>query len=82
MRDLRLSFHIPWIAMIIVPQFIMAFYNAGTPWIAINAVSILGWAFYPCRDKNFGLGKRYNWVRQSVFVSGTFIVLGIGYWAA
>ena len=42
------------------------------------ALSVFVWIFIPCRDKQFGNGKKYYWVRQTVFALGTLVTLLIG----
>lgn len=63
--------HFAIIFFAIVPNMITAvLMNSIIPAI-VTAV----WLIIPCRDKQFGNGKKYYWVRQSVFIAGTLITV-------
>ena len=74
----RLNIHIPWLSLVIFPQILFAYFSAGSVTVAFHAASVLWWVFFPCQDKNFGKGKRLDWIRKSVFICGTFAVLVAG----
>jgi hypothetical protein len=43
-----------------------------------QSVAVAIWLIIPCKDKQFGNGRKYYWMRQSVFIAGTIITALMG----
>lgn len=41
----------------------------------IQSIAIAIWLIIPCRDKQFGNGNKYYWIRQTIFAIGTIVSL-------
>lgn len=59
----------------ILPNMAAALANHGSWWAGISAASIAVGFFIPCRDKTFGDGRPYHWVRQSLFAGFTALAV-------
>jgi hypothetical protein len=66
--------HYLLISIIILPNLAGAYF-AETP---ILAMSVGIWLFIPCKDRQFGNGKKYYWIRQTVFGLGTILCVWAG----
>lgn len=66
--------HYLLVATVLFPSIAVA-YVIDSPQQAI-AIGI--WLVLPCKDKQFGNGKKYYWIRQTIFGLGTVICVWAG----
>lgn len=66
--------HFIIVFIVIVPNVISAIMFKS--WIPSLGVAV--WLIFPCKDRKFGNGRKYFWMRQTVFSIGTVAVLLIG----
>lgn len=75
----RLRFsNIGFFAFIFVSQLASAVLIRPSPAVILNALFVLAWAAYPCRERDFGRGQRFDWLRKLSFTIGAVIVLVVG----
>ena len=66
--------HFAIIFFAIVPNAVVAYYMHS--WA--QGIAVVIWLISPRRDKQFGNGKKYYWMRQMIFIVGTIIVVMLG----
>lgn len=66
--------HYLLISVVLLPSIALA-YMTDSP---LQAIGIGLWLIIPCKDKQFGNGKKYYWIRQTVFGLGTVICVWAG----
>lgn len=66
-------------------HFLIIFFSVGvnaiSAWLLhspYQAIAVAVWIIIPCKDKQFGNGKKYYWMRQTIFIAGTIITVMLG----
>jgi hypothetical protein len=68
-----------WVHFVIV--FVAIVPNAMLAYLLhswLQGIGVAMWLIIPCSDKQFGNGKKYYWMRQSIFIIGLLITVMLG----
>jgi len=66
--------HVLLISVMIVPYIILAY----TEHSVLPTFFISMWLVFPCRDKQFGYGRKFFWLRQTTIIIGFLIGIVVG----
>lgn len=65
--------HVFFMAVGIGPQLALVAVCKQGGWIA--PIMLLSYLFIPCSDPQFGQGRRFHWVRQTIFASAAVVAI-------
>lgn len=69
--------HIVFISSVIVPPLIAIIALRVGVYGCFYSLPIFMWLFIPCSDKNFGNRGKFYFIRQTIFLIGGIMVIGV-----
>lgn len=74
------AFNVLLVCGVCLPHVTAALAAHGQDIVFLNLVLVSMWLFIPCSDKRFGKGSPGFWMRQSVFVLSSLVILVALFW--